>query len=57
MRDRALLEMIYACGMRVSEIINCKLESFDAMKHLIRVRGKGDKIPARSHRHVRFGTP
>ena len=42
-RDRALLEMIYACGMRVSEIINCKLESFDADEAFVRVRGKGDK--------------
>lgn len=42
-RDRALLEMIYACGMRVSEIINCKLESFDADEAFVRVLGKGDK--------------
>lgn len=35
--------MIYACGMRVSEIINCKLESFDADEAFVRVRGKGDK--------------
>ena len=42
-RDRALLEMIYACGMRVSEIINCKLESFDRDEAFVRVLGKGDK--------------
>ena len=36
-RDRALLEMIYACGMRVSEIINCKLESFDRDEAFVRV--------------------
>ena len=42
-RDRALLEMIYACGMRVSEIINCKLESFDKDEAFVRVLGKGDK--------------
>lgn len=40
-RDRALLEMIYACGMRVSEIINCKLESFDRDEAFVRVRGEG----------------
>ena len=50
-RDRALLEMIYACGMRVSEIINCKLESFDADEAFVRVRGKGDKT-----RLVHIGT-
>lgn len=42
-RDRALLEMIYACGMRVSEVISCKLESFDADDAFVRVLGKGDK--------------
>jgi len=42
-RDRALLEMLYACGMRVSEIINCKLESFDKDEAFVRVLGKGDK--------------
>ncbi|MCC8125265.1 MAG: tyrosine-type recombinase/integrase, partial [Akkermansia sp.] len=42
-RDRALLEMIYACGMRVSEIINCKLESFDKDEAFVRVLGKGNK--------------
>lgn len=42
-RDRAMLEMIYACGMRVSEVINCKLESFDIDEAFVRVRGKGDK--------------
>lgn len=42
-RDRALLEMIYACGMRVSEVINCKLESFDKDEAFVRVLGKGDK--------------
>ena len=41
-RDRALLE-IYACGMRVSEIINCKLESFDKDEAFVRVLGKGNK--------------
>lgn len=42
-RDRALLEMIYACGMRVSEVIGCKLESFDMDEAFVRIRGKGDK--------------
>lgn len=42
-RDRALLEMIYACGMRVSEVISCRLESFDMDDAFVRIRGKGDK--------------
>lgn len=42
-RDRALLEMIYACGLRVSEVIHCKLESLNLSEAFVRVLGKGDK--------------
>lgn len=42
-RDRALLEMMYACGLRVSEAIHCKLEGFDKDEAFVRVKGKGDK--------------
>ncbi len=42
-RDRALLEVLYAGGLRVSEIINVKLEDLKLeLGHLL-VRGKGDK--------------
>lgn len=42
-RDRALLEVLYAAGLRVSEIINVKLEDLKLeMGHML-VRGKGDK--------------
>ncbi len=42
-RDRAILEMIYACGLRVSELTNCKLEFLDKDERFLRVTGKGDK--------------
>jgi integrase/recombinase XerD len=43
LRDRALLEVLYAAGLRVSEIINVKLEDLKLeMGHML-VRGKGDK--------------
>src|SRR5262249_45738116 len=43
LRDRALLEILYAAGLRVSEVINVKLEDLKLeMGHLL-VRGKGDK--------------
>ncbi len=42
-RDRAMLEMIYACGLRVSELTNCKLELLDKDERFLRVTGKGDK--------------
>jgi integrase/recombinase XerD len=42
-RDRALLEVLYAGGLRVSEVINVKLEDLKLeLGHLL-VRGKGDK--------------
>ena len=43
LRDHALLEVLYAAGLRVSEIINVKLEDLKLeMGHML-VRGKGDK--------------
>src|SRR6478609_3013802 len=42
-RDRALVEVFYAGGMRVSEIINVKLEDLKLEFGYILVRGKGDK--------------
>lgn len=42
-RNRALLELIYACGLRVSEAANLKLENIDFTERYIRVTGKGNK--------------
>ncbi|KRL90820.1 site-specific tyrosine recombinase XerD [Lactobacillus kalixensis] len=42
-RDRALLETMYATGMRVSEAINLKLEDIHAELNLVKVFGKGSK--------------
>jgi integrase/recombinase XerD len=43
LRDRAILEVLYAAGLRVSEVINVKLEDLKLeMGHML-VRGKGDK--------------
>jgi len=42
-RDRALLELIYGCGLRVSEASNLTLEQIDSKLRIIRVKGKGDK--------------
>ena len=42
-RDRAMLEMLYAAGLRVSEIIGLKLEDLKLELGHVLVRGKGDK--------------
>jgi len=42
-RDRAILEVMYSCGVRVSELIGLDWEDIDAQLELVRVRGKGGK--------------
>ena len=42
-RDRAILEMFYASGLRLSELCNARLENLDLDEHFIRVTGKGNK--------------
>jgi len=43
LRDRAILEMLYACGLRVSEIVKLDLEQVDLEARQIRVWGKRSK--------------
>lgn len=42
-RDRAILEMFYASGLRLSELCHARLENLDLEEHFIRVTGKGNK--------------
>ncbi len=44
MRDRALLEIFYACGLRVSEIAELRLEDVHFDSGYVRCRGKGNKV-------------
>lgn len=43
LRDKSLLEMLYACGTRVSELINLKISDLFFTEEVIRVFGKGSK--------------
>ena len=42
-RDRALLEVMYACGLRASEAVSLELGDLDLEEGLLRTRGKGSK--------------
>ncbi len=42
-RDRALLELVYACGLRASEAINIRINQIDFDAAFLRVIGKGNK--------------
>jgi integrase/recombinase XerC len=42
-RDAAVLETIYSCGLRISEICGLRVDDIDWNEQLVRVRGKGKK--------------
>lgn len=43
-RDRAMLELMYCSGLRVSELCGVKISDLDFQTRIIRVCGKGDKV-------------
>ena len=66
MRDQAMMEMLYASGLRVSEMCSLNMGNVDMQTHQIRVWGKGSKErmvlmgdPAaeRLERYISFGRP
>ncbi len=50
-RDRLLFEILYGCGLRISEVVGINLDDIDKTECWIRVRGKGKK-----ERQVPYGS-
>ncbi len=42
-RNRAMFEIMYACGLRVSEVVSLRVDDIDLNDHVLRVIGKGSK--------------
>ncbi len=52
LRDQAILELLYACGIRVAELTGLDVDDVDRHRRVVRVLGKGNK-----QRTVPFGVP
>lgn len=52
LRDRTMLELLYACGFRISELVNLTMSQVNLKQGVIRVLGKGQKerlVPVGEH--------
>jgi integrase/recombinase XerD len=52
LRDRAMLELLYASGLRISELVDLDVDDVDTTTLVVRCRGKGSK-----ERYVHMGRP
>ncbi len=42
-RNRAIVEVLFSCGLRVTELVNLRLSNIHAREHVVQVLGKGNK--------------
>lgn len=61
-RDRAIIEVLYGCGLRVSELVNLKLTDISWKEEFVRVIGKGNKqrlapISTRALKQIEYYLP
>ena len=42
-RNRAIIEVLFSCGLRVSELVNLKISNLYMEEHFVRIMGKGSK--------------
>lgn len=42
-RDRAIMEVLYSCGLRASELVNLRISDIDLNRDEVKVKGKGNK--------------
>jgi len=59
LRDAAMLELLYAAGLRVSELINLKLQDINLEAGFVRIFGKGSRervVPIGSHAREKVST-
>jgi integrase/recombinase XerD len=43
LRDRAMLELLYACGLRVTELVQLRMDNLNLPQGVVRVMGKGQR--------------
>ena len=58
-RNRAIVETLYSCGMRITELVTLKLRDLDLREDFARIHGKGNKervVPIGSHAHEALET-
>lgn len=58
-RNRAIVETLYSCGLRISELVSLQLRDINLQEDFVRVHGKGNKeriVPIGSHAHEAIDT-